>query len=269
MTPGVDVVVGESAASDPKAVRQWLALNDRFVTTMGRHYEFVLCVLAPVLLTVCFYLPLRKVMNIFAGIDYAQFLMPIICLQSASFIATSAAMRAAMDETLGITKRLRSMPVNPFVPQLSRLSSNTVLLIVSLTAAMASGLVIGWRPQSGALNLVGFLVVAVVVGMVFAFGADVIGTLTKSPESTSQAMALPTLILGMLSTGFVPEDHFPEWIQPFARNQPVSQFADAMRAFDEGTISFGILFPTLCWVGGLIAVSLAVGLTLMVRSARS
>ncbi len=42
-------------------------------------------------------------MNIYAGIDYAQFLMPIIALQSAIFIATSAAMRSATDETLGIT----------------------------------------------------------------------------------------------------------------------------------------------------------------------
>lgn len=269
MNSGVNIAVDDSTASDPHAVRQWLALNDRFLKTMGRHYEFVLCILAPILLTVCFYLPLRKVMEIYSGIDYAQFLMPIICLQSASFIATSAAMRSAMDETLGITTRLRSMPVNPFVPQLSRLSSNTVLLIVSLVSAMTSGLVIGWRPGSGTVNLLGFLLCALVVGMVFAFGADVIGTLTKSPESTSQAMALPTLILGMLSTGFVPEYHFPEWIQPFARNQPISQFANTMRAFDDGSISWGIILPALGWVLGLIAISVGVGLTLLIRSTRS
>ena len=237
--------------------RQWLALNRRFLTTMWRHGEFALCVLAPVLLTLCFFVPLNKVMGLYAGVDYAQFLMPIICLQSTSFVATSAAMRSANDLTIGVTTRLRTVPINPMVSPLSRLGANTVLLVVSLTSAMISGLVIGWRAHHGPWYLLGFLLVAFVVGVVFAFGADVIGTLAGNPESTSQAMTLPALILGMLSTGFVPESQFPEWIQPFARNQPVSQFAALMRQFDDGAVTSGQVVPVVAWTAGLIALALA------------
>jgi ABC-2 type transport system permease protein len=71
--------------------------------------------------------------------------------------------------------------------------------------------------------------------------------LSRSPEATSQALTLPQLILGMLSTGFVPEEGFPEWIRPFARNQPISQFAHAMRDLAEGTVNSAALIPALLW----------------------
>lgn len=55
----------------------------------------------------------------------------------------------------------------------------------------------------------------------------------------------------MLSTGFVPESQFPDWIAPFARNQPVSQFANAMRAFNEDTSTASVILPAVWWCLGL------------------
>src|SRR3546814_15929675 len=109
-------------------------------------------------------------MDMYPGMDYAQFLMPVICLQSVGFVATSAAMRAATDGSLGLSNRLRSMPVNVLVPFLARLAANIVLLIISLCWAVISGLVIGWRPASGLLTFAGFLGVALVFGILLAIG---------------------------------------------------------------------------------------------------
>lgn len=249
-------------------VRQWLALTYRSLLGMKRQGEFFLCITAPVLLTICFYIPLRTIMDGYPGMDYAQFLMPVICLQSVGFVATSAAMRAATDGSLGLTNRLRSMPLNITVPLLARLSANVVLLIISLIWAFLSGLVIGWRPEAGPINLLGFFAVAMVVGILLAFGADTIGAISKNPQATSQALALPQLILGMLSTGFVPEERFPEWIRPFAVNQPISQFTELMRGFDSGTATWTLAFPSLCWAGGIAAVGIIGGVFVTVRSSR-
>jgi ABC-2 type transport system permease protein len=56
----------------------------------------------------------------------------------------------------------------------------------------------------------------------------------------------------MLSCGFAPETGFPEWIRPFVRNQPVSQFSFAMRDLAQGGVTWGVLFPVVAWTIGLI-----------------
>jgi ABC-2 type transport system permease protein len=45
---------------------------------------------------------------------------------------------------------------------------------------------------------------------------------------------LPYLPLLMLSTGFVPLEGFPGWIQPVVQWQPVSLTVDALRALSSG-----------------------------------
>ncbi|WP_307851712.1 ABC transporter permease [Williamsia sp. CHRR-6] len=249
-------------------IGQVAALTNRSIRGMWRQGEFFLGIVAPIMLTICFYVPLRSIFDSFPGVNYAQFLMPVICLQSVGFVATSAAMRSANDGTVGITERLRSMPVSPVVPIVARLFANAVLLAISLGWAMLSGLVIGWRPNHGPLNLLGFLAVAFAVGLLLAFGADIIGVLAKNPEATSQALALPQLILGMLSTGFVPEASFPEWIRPFARNQPISQFTELMRGFDNGNVTASMAIGPLAWAGGIAVLAVGGGVLLIVRSSR-
>lgn len=243
--------------------RQWWALTLRGLGGVIRNGEIVLALVSPAFLAVCFYLPLRSIMNQTPGMDYAQFLMPIITLQSISFVASSAAMRSSFDRTRGINTRFRTMPIALPVPAMARASTNIALLIVALFCATIVCLIMGWRPGGGVAGTIGLYALALAVGACVALVADALGMLASSPEATSQALALPLLILGMFSTGFVPEDRFPEWIAPFVRNQPVSQFAAAMRAINDGTASIEVVLPALWWCLGLFslgATMLAIGI---------
>ncbi|ACY22920.1 ABC-2 type transporter [Gordonia bronchialis DSM 43247] len=247
--------------------QQWWALTARGLGSLLRSGEVILALIAPAFLAVCFYLPLRSIMNQYPGMNYAQFLMPIITLQSISFVASSAAMRSSFDRAHGINTRFRTMPMHISIPALARISTSLVLLAIALCCATAVCLVIGWRPQGGVSGTVGLYAIAVAVGAAVALIADGIGLLASSPEATSQALALPVLILGMLSTGFVPESQFPDWIAPFARNQPVSQFANAMRAFNENTATPSVILPAVWWFIGLFVLG-AVLLYLGMRKAQ-
>lgn len=262
------LVIGGLTKPEISTLGQILALTERSLRGMMRQGEFVLGIVAPVMLTICFYVPLRSIFDSFPGVNYAQFLMPVILLQSVGFVATSAAMRAAADGSAGITDRLRSMPVNAVIPMLARLVANAILLVISLIWAVISGLVIGWRPEHGPGYLFGFLLVAFVVGLLLALGADAIGVVSSNPEATSQALALPQLILGMLSTGFVPETSFPEWIRPFARNQPISQFTELMRGFDAGKVTWDIATAPLIWAGSIAVLAVGGGVYIIVKGAR-
>ncbi|WP_168703429.1 ABC transporter permease [Gordonia paraffinivorans] len=233
-----------------RPVQQWWALSGRGVAKVFRNGEFVFAFVSPAFLALCFYLPLSALMDVY-GVDYAQFLMPIIVLQSVGFAASSAAMRASFDDTEGINTRFRVLPMPLVVPMFARLSTNAVLLVVSLVCAAVACLIIGWRPMGGVVGTIGLFVVALIVGLLLGLLADGIGLMAGSPQATSQALVFPTLILGMASSGFVPVSQFPEWIQPFVRNQPISQFVDVMRAADTGSLTWEILRPTVWWCGGL------------------
>ena len=70
----------------PSAWIQWTALTRRSVWSMIRHGELLVAIVAPLIFTLGFYLPLKFVMQL-QGINYAQFLMPIIVLQAMAFTA--------------------------------------------------------------------------------------------------------------------------------------------------------------------------------------
>ncbi len=238
------------AEARTRPLQQWWALSIRGVSKVFRNGEFVFAFISPVFLAICFYLPLSSVMNSY-GISYGQFLMPVIVLQSVGFAASSAAMRASFDDTEGINTRFRVLPMPAAVPMFARLAANAVLLVVSLICANIACAFIGWRPMGGVEGTIGLYVVALTVGLLIALLADGIGSVAGSPEATSQALMLPTLILGMMSSGFVPVSQFPEWIQPFVRNQPISQFVNVMRATDYNALTWEILQPTVWWCVGM------------------
>ncbi|WP_067470164.1 ABC transporter permease [Nocardia amamiensis] len=248
----------------PSAFAQWRALTGRIVRTMATKGELIAAVVTPLVFTVGFYLPLRYVMK-FQGIDYAQFVMPIIVLQTMAFTMMSNAQVAAFEAMTGLSTRLQTMPIGTLVPFSARISAGLVRSVTSLAAAVLFGHIIGFRFVAGFGQAVLFCVFSLAIGTVLAIGADALGSLTKSPESLSQALTLPTLIFGMLSCGFVPERSFPEWIRPFVRNQPISQFSFALRDMAADGVSWQVLWVPLVWVLGLAAAFVPLAIWASVR----
>ncbi|MFM9379141.1 ABC transporter permease [Gordonia sp. VNK21] len=250
--------------SDPEVItvrgwafgRQWAVMTGRAVRSAQRQGEFLVAVVMPIVFALGFYLPLRLVMSD-RGIDYAQFLMPIIVLQAMAFTAIAAAQRATLDRLRGMSRRLASMPVRPLVPLASRMSTSLIRSLISIATALAFGALLGFSFSGGPLDVAGFVLFSLAVGLVLAIGADSLGLVTRGPEATSQLLVLPQLVLGMLSTGFVPESDFPAWARPFARNQPVSHFASTMRELADGDPQWSTAMPALIWLGALAAVFIA------------
>ncbi|MFI9406370.1 ABC transporter permease [Nocardia sp. NPDC052316] len=243
---------------------QWRALSGRIVWTMATKGELIVAVVTPLVFTLGFYLPLRFVMK-FQGIDYAQYVMPIIVLQTMAFTMMSNAQLAAFEALTGLSTRMQTMPIGTLVPLSARIAAGLVRSVTSLTAALIFGYLIGFRFVAGFGQAVLFCVFSLAVGTTLALGADALGSLTKSPESLSQALTLPTLIFGMLSCGFVPERSFPEWIQGFVRNQPISQFSFALRDMAAGGVSWQVLWVPLTWVIGLALVFIPLSIWASVR----
>ncbi|MCF3939721.1 ABC transporter permease [Gordonia tangerina] len=233
--------------------RQWVAATGRAVRSAHSEGEFVIAVVMPMVFALGFYLPLRLIMAD-RGIDYAQFLMPIIVLQAIAFTAVAAAQRATLEKLRGMSRRMASMPVRPLVPLFARMSTSMIRSVISMVAALVFGALLGFSFDGDPLDTLGFVTFALALGLVLAIGADSLGLIARSPEATSQLLVLPQLVLGLLSTGFVPEDSFPDWAQPFARNQPISHFAATMRELAAGEPTMHTALPALVWLGALAVV---------------
>ena len=226
---------------------QWRVLTTRALRTMARRGELVIAVIAPVVFGLGFYLPLKFVMQL-QGIDYAQFLMPIIVLQSMAFTAISAAQLAASEASPGQMRVCRPCrwspecrcspewrPDGPFGGLADRGDR-----ITATRSGSDSRRVSARRHCSARL--------AFVFSMCLSSGRRRYRHPLQEPEATSQALTLPQLILGMLSCGFVPETGFPEWIRPFVRNQPISQFSFAMRDMAQGGVTWEVFRPSVFWI---------------------
>jgi ABC-2 type transport system permease protein len=60
-------------------------------------------------------------------------------------------------------------------------------------------------------------------------------------------------LLMFFSTGFVPLDQFPRWIQPVVQHQPVSYAVEAMRGLSLGGPVLTPIVAMLLWSAGVAA----------------
>ncbi|MFD3744936.1 ABC transporter permease [Nocardia sp. NPDC058633] len=248
--------------SPPVALTQWGVLAQRLIRPAWRTGEILTALLAPAVFTIGFYVPLNLVMTVYGhGLSsYAQFLMPMIVMQAAAFCAVTAAFRSATDARAGLDIRFATLPMPRWVPFAARITAAAHRAVIAVAAALGCGAVIGFRFYGSWWHTAGFLVFAVLIATALCCGADLLGSLSASPEATTQLLVLPQLIFGMVSTGFAPANQFPDWIQGFARNQPVSQFVECLRALagdstgNAGAVDLATLGPGLAWAIGILLV---------------
>jgi ABC-2 type transport system permease protein len=243
--------------------QQWWVLTARFISPTLRNGELITAIGASVAFTVGFYIPFSIPWTHYVGgpssgvsSNLGQYITPLIALQALSFAAISSAFRAATDSLHGVNRRFRSMPIASLTPILARVTASLYRCCIGLAVSLICGYAIGFRFHHGALDIVGFCVLVLVIGAVLSFGADLIGIATKNPDAMLPLLTMPILIFGLLSVGLQPLKMFPQWIQPLVRNQPISQFVIALRALAGDTTknaltpTWPVMLPTLAWLAG-------------------
>lgn len=235
--------------------QQWLAMSGRIIKQMTFGGEILGAVLVSFVCTVGFYLPMKYVMETVNKVDYGQYVVAIIVLQSLSISMASAAQRAAVEGAFNFTDRLKTMPIRPTVILIARLTGSLYRSAVSIAVIMVLGYIIGFRLHAGPVQSVLFFVFSLSVGVILSLVADFMGTVSANATAMSQAITLPSLILGMMSTGFVPEAGFPEWTHPFVRNQPVSQISGVMREMSTTGATWHSATAALIWLSALAAIA--------------
>lgn len=188
------------------------------------------------------------------GVDYVDFVVPGILVQSATFGATQTAVGLAHDLQAGLVDRLRSLPI----ARASVLAGRTVadatrtLFVVVLTLTV--GHLLGFDFQAGVLPALGTVALVVLFGFTFSWVFAVVGLLTRDPE-TAQAASFPAIFpLVFVSGVFVPIETLPSWLQGFAAAQPITVTVEALRALALGGPTTAPVLQALAWMAAILAV---------------
>lgn len=245
----------------PSTLQQWWVLTTRMIAPTLRNGELATQVIGSTVFTVGFYLPLKNLLGAAQPLSsYAQYLTPLIVVQAIFFAAVSAAFRSATDAVQGINRRFRAMPMAALTPLGARMSASMYRCVVALVVSLACGYIIGFRFHGPPQHTAGFLLLALLIGAALALAGDLIGAATRNPEATAPLLLVPQVTLGLASVGLQPTEMFPGWIQPFVRDQPLSQFLNALRALAGDStsaappVSWSVIGPALAWLAGMIVV---------------
>ncbi|WP_067660764.1 ABC transporter permease [Nocardia harenae] len=214
-----------------------------------RSGEVLFAVFGPVIFFVCFYGPLHRQFERGGG-DYAQFITPIILLQAGIFTAITATQIAGSDARAGVYERMMSLPIPRTAPFLGRMSWVVVRMLITLGGGLGIGYALGFRFAGSAADTALFALLVVAFGLSLSMLTDAAGSVARNAVSVATVLMIPQLILVLASTGLVPAQGFPEWAQPFVRNQPLSVFADALRGLAAGADPE--LTAVLAWTAGLL-----------------
>ncbi len=188
------------------------------------------------------------------GVDYVNYLMPGIFVQTVAFGSVSTSVGLAEDLQKGLIERFRSLPMARSAVLAGRTTADlcrNVLVVVIITGV---GYAVGFRIQTNGLAFLAGIGLLLLFAYTLSWGFAFVGLAAPNSE-TAQVMAFPVLFpLIFASSSFVPVTTMPGWLQAFANHQPVSAVVNASRDLMLGGPTATNVLQALAWCLGLSVV---------------
>ena len=188
------------------------------------------------------------------GVKYVDFLMPGIFVQTVVFGATQTGVGLAEDLSKGRIERFRSLPMARSAGLAGRTLGDAVRNTFVVILMTIVGILVGFRFHTNVIASLAALLLVVAFGFAFSWISATIGLTVHDVESAQTAGFLWVFPLVFASSVFVPIHTLPGWLQAFARINPITNVANAMRALILGGPTTRYLLYALAWIAGILAV---------------
>ena len=188
-----------------------------------------------------------------AGVDYVDFLLPGIFVQSVTFRATQTAVGLSEDLARGVIDRFRSMPMARSAVLLGRTLADLVRNVVIIALMIVVGYVVGFRFGGGVSGALASIAVVAAFGLALSWVFAFVALTVRGAEAAQSAGFVVVFPLVFASSVFVPVSTMPDWLQAFAEVSPVTLTADAARSYAL-TGAPASLAGAAAWIGVLLAV---------------
>jgi ABC-2 type transport system permease protein len=188
------------------------------------------------------------------GLEYVDFLMPGIIVQSMVFGGFVTALGLAEDLKKGLIDRFRSLPMSRAAVLTGRTLADIATNIVQLVVMLAVGIAVGFDFKTSIPKILAGIALLLLIGYAFSWVFALIGLVASSPEASNAYGFTILFPITFVSSAFVPVDSMPSWLEPVAENNPFTTMVDATRALFLGTPAGNDIWLSVLWSLGIVAV---------------
>ncbi len=217
----------------------------------------------PILFTLLFIYVIGAGVVLPHGGAYADFAIPGLLALNLTTSAIGTAVGLSQDLGSGVIDRMRTLPMWRPAILVGRSVADLLTAVVCTAFVAVTGLIIGWRPDTGLASTIGAFSIFLLFSYVLSWGCACLGTISESAES-AQGIGLVILFpLAFVSNAIVPTAHMPAVLQAIANWNPVSAVTAAGRdLFGNPNPSAAVhvwpmqhpVLASLLWSAGLLVV---------------
>jgi ABC-2 type transport system permease protein/oleandomycin transport system permease protein len=188
------------------------------------------------------------------GVEYIDFLLPGIFVQSVAFRATQTAVGLSEDLERGVIDRFRSMPMARSAVLIGRTMADLVRNVLIIGLMTVVGYLIGFQFHAGLLNALACVAIVSAFGLALSWIFAFVALTVRGAEAAQSAGFVVIFPLVFASSVFVPVASMPDWLQAFAEVSPVTLTANTARTYAlDGGVP-GSLPEAAAWIVGLLAI---------------
>ncbi|MCD0444474.1 ABC transporter permease [Glycomyces sp. A-F 0318] len=245
-------VLGRPGPAD--TVRQTLSMAWRQMVRIKHNpFELVDLSLSPVMFLLLFVYVFGGQM---AGTtdQYLQYVLGGLIAQNAIFLTMYTGTGINADLRKGVYDRFRSLPIARSAPLAGKIFADLFKQVWSIAIMLGLGILMGFELRSWAGALMATLAI-VAFALAISWVSVLMGVLADSEEKVQIYSFVIIMPLTFTSSAFVDISTMPGFMEAWAKVNPVTHLADAMR----GLLSFGPiaepLLWTFAWAVGIFAVT--------------
>jgi ABC-2 type transport system permease protein len=164
------------------------------------------------------------------GIGYETYLVPAIAIQVSLAAAVTSGIGLVNDIEEGMFEKILVSPMNRTAVFAGKTAAEVFRIAIQVAIILVLGTLLGANIQTGIVGALGIIGVSIVFSLWFIAFSNTLAVLTRDQESTIIGANLLQFPLLFLSSAFLPLETLPNWIQTFARLNPVTYGVDATRA---------------------------------------
>ena len=186
--------------------------------------------------------------------EYLHFLLPGILVQTVVMITMYTGLELNNDIKKGIFDRFRSLPIWRPSVLVGALLVDVVRYSLAAIIMIVLGLIIGFRPDGGAIGVILALLLLLVFSFSLSWLWTVLGLIMRSEKSLMGVSMMVLFPLTFISNAFVDPQTMPSGLQRLVEINPISVLVTAVRGLMHGTVTFEQVLWVLLVSGLMMAV---------------
>jgi ABC-2 type transport system permease protein len=225
-------------------LQSWIMLGRNYRLSLRNVDGLVMGLALPVLLMLVFVFLFGGAID--TGTSYVNYVLPAVILLAASLGAATTAVSVSADIKGGVVDRLRSMPIVSWSFLVGHVGASLVRNLVASALVVGVAVFLGFRPTAGPLEWLAAIGLLSLFILAISWFSAAIGLFASSPEAAS-GYTVFAVFLPYISSGFVPVDTLPGWLQGIAQHQPLTPMIEAVRALMTGGPAGSAVSLAVAW----------------------